>query len=57
MSSRPGYISLARDHNPYTTLLYGNGPGAHTHRPDLRHIDTSKFKDFRKSQEWGLSLF
>ena len=57
MSSRPGYISLARDHNPYTTLLYGNGPGAHTHRPDLRHIDTSKFKDCRKSQEWGFSMF
>ncbi|XP_061188266.1 alkaline phosphatase-like [Saccostrea echinata] len=41
MSSRPGYISLARDHNPYTTLLYGNGPGAHSHRPDLRHVDTT----------------
>ncbi|XP_048779091.2 alkaline phosphatase-like [Ostrea edulis] len=41
MSSRPGYISLARDHNPYTTLLYGNGPGAHSQRQDLRHVDTT----------------
>lgn len=41
MSSRPGYISLAKDHNPYTTLLYGNGPGAHSTRADLRHVDTS----------------
>lgn len=41
MSSRPGYISLAKDHNPYTTLLYGNGPGAHSTRADLRNVDTS----------------
>lgn len=41
MSSRPGYISLAKDHNPYTTLLYGNGPGAHSTRADLRNVDTT----------------
>lgn len=44
MSSRPGYISLAKDHNPYTTLLYGNGPGAHSTRADLRNVDTSNHR-------------
>lgn len=37
--------NLAQDHKPYTTLLYGNGPGFDSGRaagrPDLTHVDTT----------------
>lgn len=35
----------AEDFLPYTTLMYGNGPGhklTNGSRPDIRNVDTSK---------------
>lgn len=41
-----GGLAHASDRRPYTTLLYGDGPGysvtSHSHRPDITHTDTSK---------------
>lgn len=41
-----GGLSHASDGRPYTTLLYGNGPGfsvsTNGHRADITNVDTSK---------------
>lgn len=46
MVSVPGKSPLwATDFLPFTTLMYGNGPGhkkVNGSRPDIRNVDTSK---------------
>lgn len=51
----PGKSPLwATDFRPYTTLMYGNGPGykkVNGSRPDLRNVDTSKAPSSRHGSD------
>lgn len=37
-----GGLSHASDGLPYTTLLYADGPGYKSPRPDITNVDTGK---------------
>ncbi len=56
----PGKSPLwAGDILPYTTLMYGNGPGhklINGKRPDIRNVDTSKFLVFLSDYSLPISL-
>lgn len=56
----PGKSPLwATDFRPFTTLMYGNGPGykkVNGSRPDLRNVDTSKAPSSRYGRDLSRNI-